>query len=185
METGRALETVYLKPGDMIVRTEPAKITTVLGSCVAVTLFAARLRAGAVCHALLPVCKEMTVCRERCRNPHKYVACVVPEMVRTLQMMGAAVREIEVKLFGGADMFGPVKRNDYLTVGRQNIHAAVHAVEACGLRIRLRDVGNSHGRKIHFFPHTGEVWMKRLGAGQRPALRSDRALLDPQPSRSG
>ncbi len=185
MEIDGVLETLYLKPGEMVVRTGPARITTVLGSCIAVTLFAPRLRAGAICHALLPVCKELDRCREPCRTPHKYVNCVVPEMVRALQRRGAATREIEVKLFGGADMFGPVKRNDYLTVGRQNIHAAVQAVEARGLKIRLRDVGNSHGRKIHFFPHTGEVWMKRLGAGQRPALQSDRALLDPQPSRSG
>ncbi len=185
METGEVLETLYLKPGEMVVRTEPARITTVLGSCIALTMFAPRLRAGAICHALLPVCKELDRCRERCGTPYKYVNCVVPEMVRGLQRYGAAAREIEVKLFGGADMFGPVRRDGYLSVGRQNIQAALQAVERFDLRIRLSDVGNSHGRKIHFFPHTGEVWMKRLGSGQRPAVQSDRILINSQPARSG
>lgn len=172
MAAGGELEAIYLKPGEMVVRTEPARITTVLGSCIAVTMYAARLRTGAVCHALLPICKEMPLCRERCQSPYKYVNCVVPEMVRRLQRCGAASREIEVKLFGGADMFGPSRRNAYLSVGRQNIRAAIHAVERFGLKVRLKDVGDHHGRKIHFFPHTGEVWMKRLGNGQRPAMNA-------------
>ncbi len=173
MEIPSQLETLYLKPGEMAIRTRPTKVTTVLGSCIALTLFVPRLRAGAICHALLPVCKEQPICRERCRSPHKYVNCVVPEMVRGLQEYGATVREMEVKLFGGADMFAHPRRNDALSVGRQNINAALHAVSAHALRIRLKDVGDGHGRKIHFFSHTGEVWMKRLGGGQRPVERMD------------
>jgi len=165
MAAGCELEDIYLRPGDMVIRDGPAKITTVLGSCIAVTLFASRLRVGAICHALLPVCNERSVCREWCQTPYKYVNCVVPEMVRRLLSCGATLREIEAKLFGGADMFGPKHRNGFLSVGRQNIRAAVHAVSACGLRIKLQDVGGANGRKIYFYAHTGDVWMKRLGSG--------------------
>lgn len=178
------LDNLYLKPGEMVFRNDPVRVTTVLGSCIALTMFVGRLGAGAICHALLPVCKEMPFCRERCRNPHKYVACVVPEMIRGLQGYGAAVREIEVKLFGGADMFSPVRREGVLSVGRQNIEAAVRAVTDWHLRIKLSDVGESHGRKIYFFPHTGEVWMKRLGAGA-PAGRAVRADRTVQPMGNG
>ncbi len=170
------MENIYLKPGDMVVRNDPVKITTVLGSCIALTLFASRLRMGAICHALLPACNEMPACRDRRRNPYKYVDCVIPEMVQALLSSGATLRDLEVKLFGGADMFSPGRRNGFLSVGGQNIAAAVHAVAACDLRIKLKDVGSNHGRKIYFFPHTGEVWMKRLGLSRRPEPDASRAV---------
>lgn len=162
----------------MVFRNEPVRVTTVLGSCIAVTMFVGRLKAGAICHALLPVCKEMGVCRERCQNPYKYVECVVPEMIRGLQGYGAGLREIEVKLFGGADMFATSPREGHLSVGRQNIASARRTVAARDLRIKLSDVGDRYGRKIYFFPHTGEVWMKRLGAGPSPGrpVTADRTL---------
>lgn len=150
----------------MIVRDAPAKITTVLGSCIAMSLFVPKLKAGAICHALLPVCREQRTCRERCINPYKYVNCVIPEMIRRLEEMGAGPREMEAKLFGGADMFSNNSKNGAMSVGRQNIQAAIQTVAACGVKLKLSDVGLDHGRKLHFFPHTGDVWMKRLGNKQ-------------------
>ncbi|MGA2108628.1 MAG: hypothetical protein ABSH25_13400 [Syntrophorhabdales bacterium] len=45
---------VFLKPGEIYVGEEPAEISTILGSCVSVTMFSKRVRVGAICHALLP-----------------------------------------------------------------------------------------------------------------------------------
>ncbi len=153
----------YLKPGEMIVRETATQVTTVLGSCVAVTLFDARRRIGAICHALLPECRKIEVCRDGCAEPYKYVNCVVPEMVRRLARFGIRPGELEVKLFGGADMFGNLERAGRTrSVGSQNVATAIGAIEACRLRLTVSDVGGLHGRKIFFHTHTGEVWLKRL-----------------------
>ena len=48
------MKKVFLRPGDVTVGKAPAEVSTVLGSCVSVTMFAERLKLGAICHALLP-----------------------------------------------------------------------------------------------------------------------------------
>ena len=157
------LASVYLKPGEMAVRDVPTRVTTVLGSCVAVTMYVSRFRVGAICHALLPRCRERGQCQTGCAEPFKYVNCVVPEMIEAIKRRGARPRDIEVKLFGGADMFAPMPGSRRsVSVGGENVEEAIRAVEAFGLRIKVSDVGGTRGRKIFFFTHTGEVWLKRL-----------------------
>ncbi len=159
---------LYLKPGEMAFKDKPTRVTTVLGSCIAVTMFVERLGVGAVCHALLPACREIEMCDERCAMPYRYVSCVVPDMVARFVRMGAAPGEIQVKMFGGGDMFGPARREGMsASVGSQNIRAARQALEEHRLRIRHEDVGGRHGRKIHFLTHTGDVWLKRLNRENR------------------
>jgi chemotaxis receptor (MCP) glutamine deamidase CheD len=45
---------LFLKPGEVCISREPAVVTTILGSCIAVTMFNERLKIGGICHALLP-----------------------------------------------------------------------------------------------------------------------------------
>jgi len=150
---------LFLKPGEMVVSSEPMVITTLLGSCVAVTMFNPRLRLGAICHALLPSCRREQSCRHH--DSGKYVECAVALMLEELQLRGVLESEIEAKLFGGSDMFDPVD-GGRLSVGRQNIEMALKVLEASSLRILTRDLGGPRGRKIIFHTHTGEVFLKRL-----------------------
>ena len=48
------LARVYLKPGELHFATGPTVVSTVLGSCVSVTMFDRLSGAAAICHALLP-----------------------------------------------------------------------------------------------------------------------------------
>ena len=57
----------------------------------------------------------------RCGQQAKYVECVVPWMVRQFIEAGAQLREIEVKVFGGADMFNSTgKGGASISIGKQN-----------------------------------------------------------------
>jgi len=150
---------IFLKPGELVVSAEPARITTLLGSCVAVTMYSARLRLGAVCHALLPACRRERPC---CNGEAgRYVECAVKLMLKELNSRGVVTGEIEAKIFGGSDMFDPVEghRN---SVGMQNIEMAVKVLEQTGVRVQTRDLGGPRGRKIIFHTDTGEVFLKRL-----------------------
>lgn len=159
----KELPVFYLKGSDLFVSKKPAKVVTVLGSCVCVTMFDSHLGIAAICHALLPVCAKKETCIVSCAEPFKYVNCVVPDMVRRMRRYGIRPRKIEVKLFGGSDMFGPrTKYEKTASVGRQNIEAAVRAISGENLLLKVTDVGGLLGRKIFFYTHTGEVWLKRL-----------------------
>jgi chemotaxis protein CheD len=76
---------------------------------------------------------------------------------------GAVPSEIEVKVFGGADMFRTesvkLKRE---TVGTKNIQAAFAALSALGYRVTAQDVGGDMGRKLYFYSSEGRVFMKSL-----------------------
>lgn len=156
---------VYLMPGELYVSEAPAIVSTVLGSCVAVTMFSPSRRIGAICHGLLPVCRggQGCNCDALCLDSMRYVECSMWKMVEALKAKQIAATELEVKMFGGAEMFGTSGQEARAaTVGRQNIDKALEIIEGIGLRLVASDVGGFRGRKIFFNTSTGEVLLKRL-----------------------
>ena len=155
---------VYLKPGEICISHQPVRVTTVLGSCVAATMFHPALGIGAICHAMQPFCRHKKIdCHFECREKYKYVSCVITEMIYRLQRLSVKVEELEVKLFGGAIMIGN-KAPEYRqrSIGQQNIEAALKALEEKGLHLKIAEVGGEYGRKIIFNSKTGEVLLKRI-----------------------
>jgi chemotaxis protein methyltransferase CheR len=166
LDHGQELPIIYLKPAELCIIDKPTIVRTVLGSCLAVTMFNRRLGVSVICHAILP---DLSL--EERRNSHssekyKYVYSVIPEMVAKMRNYGIKPHEIEVKMFGGADTLNSqVEQNRNQPVGKLNIDTALKAIEAEGLRVHTSDVGGTGGRKIFFYTHTGEVLLKRLKSG--------------------
>lgn len=156
------LPMLYLKPAEMHMADSPSIVKTVLGSCVSITMFNHRLKVGAICHGMLPHCREKAVCKGRCAECFKYVDCSIRHMLEQFRSLGISHREIEVKLFGGADMFatGDGERE---TVGAHNTRTALSIIEMEHLNLSKSDTGGGRGRKIFFYTHTGEIFLKRLG----------------------
>lgn len=152
---------LFLKPGEMLVSEEPTIVTTLLGSCVAVTMFGPRQRVGAICHALLPTCRKDFPCSHGHSEAGKYVECAVRLMVEGLVARGVPRNEIEAKLFGGSDMFDKAQGGSR-SVGSQNLEMALSMLEGESVRLVTQDLGGPRGRKIIFHTHTGEVFLKRL-----------------------
>jgi chemotaxis protein CheD len=158
---GNALPFLFLKPGELVVSDGPLIVTTLLGSCVAVTMFSPRQRLGAICHALLPTCRKEMPCSHGQTDAGKYVECAIRLMLEGLMARGVAKNEIEAKLFGGSDMFDPAEGRSR-SVGRQNMETALSMLEGESVRLITQDLGGPRGRKIIFHMHTGEVFLKRL-----------------------
>lgn len=154
----KSLKTVYLKPGEVYMAKEPTAVSTVLGSCVSVTLFNRRLGIGAICHALFPETKGKVN-----GDGFKYVDYALSKIIEKFDSLGIKLNEIEIKLFGGSNMVEISDENKLrATVGKQNIDAAFNLIENRKLRLISSDVGGLEGRKIVFHTHTGEVFVKRL-----------------------
>ena len=118
---------------------------------------------GAICHGLMPERTEM--CRSGRDNGDgfKYVDYSIKYMIDYFRSYGIGPSEIEVKLFGGADMF-PAGEGDhkYLSVGKKNVMAALSTLKLEGMAVQSRDIGGIQGRKLHFYLHTGDVFLKKL-----------------------
>lgn len=163
MRQKRELPHIYLKQGEFHCTSEPAMISTVLGSCIAITMYSRKHGTGAMCHVLLPRCRNKGVCGLNCTENFKYLECTFPYMLEKFDRLKMKRAEIDVKIFGGADMFERKRKTtDLMSVGRQNVELALSLMKKEGLKPKAKDVGGEQGRKIFFFTNTGEVFLKRL-----------------------
>jgi chemotaxis protein CheD len=162
MSTGRLeLPQIYLKPGELRMVREPEIVVTVLGSCVAVTFFNARLRVAAICHAMLPQPKHSGPVSER----FKYLSEAVPYMAAQFRQLGLSPLEVDVKLFGGGNVIGSKDGgHPERWLGHVNVRSARELLAGEGFEIRAANVGGDRGRKILFDTTTGEVRHKHLPA---------------------
>jgi chemotaxis protein CheD len=150
------LPIIFLNPGELYISDQPAIVTTTLGSCVAVIFFNWRQHLGAICHALLPSGNGHG---NRC----KYLDHSFFLMLERFKLRGIKMEQIQVKLFGGADVLeydrGACRP---ATVGQQNIAKALELVKAQGLNLQASNLGGTLGQKIFFYPHSGKVLVKRI-----------------------
>jgi chemotaxis protein CheD len=156
--TANTQSKVFLKPGELVVTFEPTIISTVLGSCISVTMFDPRLRMGGMCHALLPTGDAVSQ-----PDAFRFVDNAILYMVDRFTRFGIKRNHIEVKLFGGSDVLsaaGGDKAPD--TVGAQNVRKALRIIENEKLRLLAEDVRGEEGRKILFHTHTGNILLKRI-----------------------
>jgi len=149
------LKNVFLKQGEVYVSRAPALVSTVLGSCVSITLYSPEARVGAMCHALLP-CGSLD-------EGFRYVDSTVVYLFAKLSVITGQLGGLEAKLFGGADVLNPgIRLNSAPSVGQQNVAAAMHAIEKLGLSLSASDVNGDQGRKIFFYSNTGEVFLRSV-----------------------
>jgi chemotaxis protein CheD len=157
------LPEVYLKPGEMFLAREPTTIRTILGSCVGVTFWCARLGVGALCHSMLPRCPQPAVGGEMSLEVgYRYVDFCIREIARQLDSLGAARHEIQVKVFGGADVLFVAEAAARPSVGRQNYETAMEVLHDEGFAVSASSLGETFGRKIRFNTGSGEVLLLRL-----------------------
>jgi chemotaxis protein CheD len=156
----------YLKPGELFAGEEAARVKTVLGSCVAVTMFSPRCRVGSLCHSMLPTCRNENPCVGGCQDGPRYVDCAIRQMLEWFGKRGIGRHEIVVKVFGGSDMFSGPQGHEYKGIGRQNVDMALTIIGKEGLRLAASDLGGPWGRKIIFKSYSGEVFLKRLNRSE-------------------
>jgi chemotaxis protein CheD len=154
-----------LQPGELYIARTPMLLQTILGSCVGVTFWSARLGAGAMCHGVLPRWRESYRAGADVAEQHRYVDLSILYLARQFDALGADRREIEVKVFGGADVL-PImaSRANILTVGALNCQVALEVLEQEDFRVMASDLRGSRGRRIHFHTGTGEVMVHRLAS---------------------
>jgi len=153
-----------LQPGQLWVTQEPQWIITLLGSCVAVTMFHARFRLAAICHAMLP--KPQGQLGPDPDHRFRYVSQVIPVMAERFTRLGLRPEEVEVKVFGGGNVIdlGGDPHDDHL-IGDANVALTRQLLQSARFHIKGESVGGNRGCKIAFNTHSGEVLHKRLSRG--------------------
>ena len=147
---------LLLMPGQLYFGNQPASLRTLLGSCVAITLWHPRRHIGGMCHYLLPERNQV----EATLRDGRYAAEAVALLVEAIAHVGTRPDEYEAHLYGGADTL-PDHLAHKPNVGVRNIEIGWELVDRHGFQLMGVDVGDDVPRSVRLDMRSGEVLMRR------------------------
>lgn len=146
---------VFLPPGSMYCSAVASRVTTILGSCVAVCLWDTRLRLGGINHYLLPY-------RNGVSASLRFGDSAIEFLLEAMLRLGGQPASLQAKVFGGAAVLGMATGGD--PVGDQNVRLAVATLCRHRIPIVAQRTGGRTGMLIRLLTHTGEVTTRRVAA---------------------
>lgn len=146
---------VFLNPGDLFFGQGAVRIRTLLGSCVAVTLWNPRTRAGGMCHFMLPGRCKLGLAHTRGRYAEDAIAMLFDEA-----RSHGRVQEYEFKLFGGGNMFPDIQSALSLPIGETNIEDARRLLAARAVSLSAEHSGGLGQRAVMLDLWSGDAWVR-------------------------
>ena len=171
----QSFNTIVVLQGEFRISDRPQDmLTTLLGSCVATCLCDPVAGVGGINHFLLPTGAQGD------RDSLRYGVNAMECLMNALYKQGARRERLEAKLFGGARMISGLKN-----IGDENIKFARWFLESEAIRCVGESVGGNRGRKIRYWPHTGQAQQQYIDSiEQPPPPEPVRRMPDP-PANSG
>jgi len=148
---------VTLRIGGVFATDRPAVIRTVLGSCISVCMFDPIARVGGMNHYMLPSMDNQLDHDE----PTRFGMQAMEVLIGSIQRLGGRRDRLLCKLFGGGHVLNTAESDS--SVPARNIEFIERFVRDESLEVIARDLGGLLPRRVHFFPHTGKVMVKRMG----------------------
>ena len=167
--TARRVRRVVLRPGEAYFGSWPAVVETVLGSCLSIVLRYPGSGFAAMSHCMLP--RRGLAVTPMAADPevYNYVDTCIPMLLELMVSHGDAA-SLEVKVFGGADMFPPSLAGRAGAIGAENTAVAMEQLQARKLRVCRTEVGGNRGRHVRFETETGEVFVRYLSSVKQVAV---------------
>ena len=146
--THEIVHTNYLlEPGYIYVAAEPTVISTVLGSCVSVSIYDRSRKVGGMNHFLYPTAE----------NDQEATAifgdAATLNLIRMMVQYGSKRKDLEAQIIGGAYNPGISSTN----MGRQNVMTARRILARQRVKVVSEDIGGALGRKIVFHTNINEI----------------------------
>lgn len=150
-------KTVTLNPGEFYFGGGNTRISTLLGSCVSITLWHPLRRIGGMCHYMLPECVA-----ELARSPHsaldgRYAGDAFELLLQNIIAAGSLPSEYQAKLFGGGNMLNCGE--DEMAIGLRNIERGRELLAANDIPLIAQHVGGNGRRILRFDLNSGHVWL--------------------------
>jgi chemotaxis protein CheD len=150
---------IFLQPGEFFFGDRETRIRTLLGSCVAITLWHPRLLIGGMCHYML----DGKRVRDRGAELNgRYADDALLMFMRELNNSGTKPAEYQVKMFGGGDQFPGRVKSEKITVPDNNILAGRALLTHYGFNLSAEHLGGTGHRNVIFELWSGHVWMRHV-----------------------
>lgn len=147
------MQDIFLHPGEFYFGDEPVRIRTLLGSCVAITLWHPFRLMGGMCHYMLP-------------NPNKsdldhlngrYAEDAILMFLQEIKRFKTIPCEYQVKIFGGGNMFPSLSKPQEKNIGQRNMDVGKKLLQEAGFQIHTSHLGGIGYRRIVFDIGNGDV----------------------------
>lgn len=163
--------------GEIKASSVPSRITTTVGSCIAVCLWDPTARIGGMNHFMLPTgqCDDV-VCAS-------YGIHAMELLINEVMRLGGDRRRIQAKVFGGGNVIQGLGQT--LNIGDRNADFAMQFLRTDGIPVVSQDTGEDHGRQIQFLTHSGQAFVRPVRQiEQLPEVRARdrRRSRSPQPT---
>lgn len=139
----------FLYPSTLFASNTPSRVTTILGSCVAICLYDPILRIGGINHFMLPLWNGQGL-----PSP-KYGNIATEKLVEKMLLLGSQKGNIVAKVFGGGEVIDSTIK--IFNIGERNIVIANEMLESFKIPVVAKSIGGKYGRKIEYVTNTGEV----------------------------
>lgn len=152
---------VFLQPGEFYFGENKTRIRTLLGSCVAITLWHPTLQVGGMCHYMLPWRPRRKGWQSEALDG-RYAEDAMKMFLREIQRSRARASEFQVKLFGGGHMFKaahPLDRRP--TIAEANVEFGRAAIAQWGFKLSAEDLGGRGHRHVILDVWNGDVWVRQ------------------------
>lgn len=164
---------VYLLPGEFHFGDKNSRITTLLGSCIAITLWHPQKLIGGMCHYMLP---SPPFRKDHQKLNGKYAEDAIKMFMKEIKLAGTMPHEYQVKVFGGGSMFaneiittsnctpsynGCIKSTTCKQISCKNRLIAPFLLQQHGFNITNHDLGGTQHRKVIFELWSGDVWQRK------------------------
>lgn len=156
MSQSAATVDVFLQPGEVYFGGRDTRIRTLLGSCVAVVMWHPGMRAGGMCHYMLPGAPKA----KRDALDGRYADEALELMLREIRNAYTSPADYLVKLFGGGHMFSAHQSVRESHVGAKNVEMARILMKRHGFSISAEQLGGVGHRNVMFDIGNGHVWVR-------------------------
>ena len=152
----------FLNPGEFFFCESSCQIHTILGSCIAITLWHPTLHIGGMCHFVLPGRRGAgSVMRSGDPNfDGRYSDGAMALFERAASRRGTALKEYQAKIFGGSNMLTSSTLREDELIGTKNTEAALKQLTERDVSLLVAHVGETGHRRIAFDVESGDVWVK-------------------------
>ncbi|HEY0973748.1 MAG TPA: chemoreceptor glutamine deamidase CheD [Solimonas sp.] len=159
-------------PGEYLVTASDVMLVTVLGSCVSACIRDPLAGIGGMNHFMLPEAEGETSSSGWVNESARYGGYAMEMLINDLLKRGAARNRLETKVFGGGAVLAGFTTSN---VGERNGQFVLNYLRAEGLPLAGQDLFDVCPRRVHYFPRTGRVLVKRLpSANDSEVLASER-----------
>ena len=151
------VESVKIQPGQYYAGKGEGSISTVVGSCVSTCMWDPVERIGGMNHFMLP--GDHSSATSPWGLPARFGVYAMELLINEMIHLGADRRRMVAKVFGGAQV---LQGFNTLDVGGMNSKFVVNFLREEGIQLLAQDLLGTSPRKLHFFPATGKVQLKKL-----------------------